>query len=115
MTLRPPVVLPARLDELLLLLRDPNLYPVPSLGYSSECRDDNHPVQPWIDAHYGERDLRLLKCAACAAVEVRDVSFDLNIGGSSLSRRRIYALLGRYSAPRPRGREFLGSLGTRRA
>lgn len=112
-----PVILPARLDELLLRIQQPRAFPVPVLGVSAACMASDHRMQTWIEGRYANRDLRLRKCAACEGVEVRDVSFDVIAGlpRGRLAPRRLDALLGWYAGRRPRGREYLGSLGSRRA
>ena len=110
-----PIILPARLDELLLRIGQPRAYPVPIAGVSAACLDSDHRMQTWIQGRYANRDIRLRKCVGCEGVEVRDISFDQVIGSARFGPRRIDALLGFYTGRRARSREFLGSLGSRRA
>jgi len=63
-------------------------------------------MQLWVTGTYSARSLRLNKCADCQSVEVRDVSFDANVGGSRLARRPLNRLLGFYSGRRPAGRTY---------
>lgn len=109
-----PVILPPRLDELLIRLRDARARPVPFLQAATphETGLADHPMQTWVEGVYANRDIRLRKCVGCEGVEVRDVSFDQVIGSARHAPRRIDALLGFYAGRRPRGREFLGSLGS---
>lgn len=106
--LHPPVILPPRLDDLLVRIADARAFPVPSYGFTSDCANADHDMRTWVEGQYAGRDIRLRKCSGCASVEVRDVSFDLAIGATRLARRRIDALLGWYSGPRSRRREYLG-------
>lgn len=103
-----PVLLPPRLDELLIRLRDAQARPVPYVAASTphESGQADHRMLTWVEGVYGERALRLRKCVGCEAVEIRDVSFDIAIGNARLAPRRIDALLGWYTGHRPRGREF---------
>jgi hypothetical protein len=109
-----PVILPPRLNELLIRLSDARMHPVAVLGAATphESGRSDHPLQTWIEGRYAGRDLRLRKCAGCEAVEVRDISFDQVIGSARYGPRRIDALLGFYTGNRPRGREFMGSIGS---
>jgi hypothetical protein len=61
----------------------------------------------WITGTYQGREMRLLKCADCESVEVRDVSLDANIGGSRLARRPLNRLLGWYTGHSPNRRRIL--------
>ena len=112
-----PVILPARLDELLLRLTDARANPVPYLAAATphESGVADHPLRVWVEGRYANRDIRLRKCVGCEAVEVRDISFDDVIGRARFGARRIDALLGFYTGRRTRGREFMGSVGSRRA
>ena len=105
--LAPPIVLPANLDALLRLIGSGLVYPVPVRGATTACTaNETHDMQLWITGTYSGRDLRLLKCADCQAVEVRDVSLDLAIGDARLPRRPLNRLLGWYSGRRPGGRTY---------
>ena len=105
--LAPPVILPANLDALLRLIRSGLVYPVPVRGATSACTDDlNHDLQLWITGTYSGRSLRLLKCADCESVEVRDVSLDAVIGSARLAPRPLNRLLGWYTGRRRAGRTY---------
>ena len=105
--LSPQLVLPARLDDLLKLLADGLVYPVPIRGASTDCSGyERHDMRLWITGTYSARSLRLLKCADCESVEVRDVSLDASIGNARLARRPLNRLLGWYTGRRPAGRSF---------
>lgn len=107
--LSPQPVLPRRLDDLLTMLRDGLVYPVPVRGASADCTGyETHDWRLWITGTLNERSLRLHKCANCESVDVRDVSLDLNIGGSVLERRPLNRLLGWYTGRRPGNRSYLG-------
>ena len=94
----PPPILPSNLDALLRLIGNGLVYQVPVRGASPNCTDrETHDLRLWITGMYSGRSLRLLKCADCEAVEVRDVSLDANIGGSRLARRPLNRLLGYYT------------------
>jgi hypothetical protein len=102
-----PLVLPANLDALLRLLSNGLVYHVPVGGAITACTaTETHDMRLWVTGTYMQRSLRLLKCANCEAVEVRDVSLDANIGGSRLARRPLNRLLGWYTGRRPAGRTF---------
>jgi hypothetical protein len=108
--LLPPPILPSNLDALLRLISNGLVYQVPVRGATTACTArEAHDMQLWITGTYSGRSLRLNKCADCTAVEVRDVSLDLNIGGSSLDRRPLNRLLGWYSGRRQAGRTFASS------
>lgn len=108
LVLTPPVVLPARLDDLLRLLHDGLVYPVPVQGASTDCTGyETHDMRLWITGTLSGRSMRLNKCANCEAVEVRDVSFDLAIGNARLPRRPLNRLLGWYTGHRPNRRRIL--------
>ena len=102
-----PLVLPAHLDALLRLISGGLVYSVPVRGASADCTRETHDMRLWVTGTYSGRSLRLNKCADCQAVEVRDVSLDLNIGGSVLDRRPLNRLLGWYTGRRPAGRVLL--------
>jgi hypothetical protein len=107
--LTPQPILPARLDDLLNLLRDGLVYPVPVLGATTSCTGyETHDMRLWVTGSLNGRSMRLLKCADCESVEVRDVSLDLNVGGSRLARRPLNRLLGWYTGRRPANRTFSG-------
>ena len=111
--LAPPIVLPSNLDALLRLISNGLVYPVPVRGATAACTAyETHDLRLWITGTYSGRSLRLLKCANCESVEVRDVSLDSNIGGSSLARRPLNRLLGWYTGKRPLSRIY--SLGRTR-
>jgi hypothetical protein len=104
----PPSILPARLDTLLRLIGRGVVYPVPVRGASSACTTaETHDMRLWITGTYQGREMRLLKCADCESVEVRDVSLDANIGGSRLARRPLNRLLGWYTGHSPNRRRIL--------
>jgi hypothetical protein len=106
--LTPPAVLPRRLDDLLRMLRDGLVYPVPVRGASLDCTGyESHDWRLWITGTLNERSLKLHKCANCESVDVRDVSLDLNIGGSTLDRRPLNRLLGWYTGHNPKRRRIL--------
>ena len=106
--LGPPVVLPRRLNDLLSLLRDGLVYPVPVRGASSDCTGyEQHDWRLWITGTLNGRSLQLHKCANCEAVDVRDVSLDANVGGSRLARRPLNRLLGWYTGHSPSRRRIL--------
>ena len=107
--LLPPPILPAHLDALLRFIRSGLVYPVPVRGATTACTGhETHDWRLWITGTYSGCDIRLNKCANCDSVEVRDVSLDLNIGGSSLARRPLNRLLGWYTGRRPANRTFIG-------
>jgi hypothetical protein len=109
LVLTPQLVLPARLDDLLNLLRDGLVYPVPVRGATTDCTGyETHDMQLWVTGSLSGRSLRLAKCANCEAVEVRDVSLDLAIGNARLPRRPLNRLLGWYTGRRPADRAYLG-------
>lgn len=104
----PPLVLPARLDDLLSLLHDGLVYPVPVRGATTDCTGyETHDLRLWVTGTLSGRSMRLTKCANCEAVEVRDVSLDANIGGSRLGRRPLNRLLGWYTGHNPNRRRIL--------
>ena len=106
--LTPPTVLPRRLDDLLKLLTDGLVYPVPVRGASTDCTGyETHDLRLWVTGSLNGRSMRLLKCADCEAVEVRDVSLDLAIGSTRLSRRPLNRLLGFYTGSAPNRRRIL--------
>ncbi len=106
--LAPPVVLPARLDDLLRLLRDGLVYPVPVRGAASSCTGyETHDLRLWITGTYSGRSMRLNKCADCETVEVRDVSLDAAIAGARLAPRPLNRLLGWYTGSSPNRRRIL--------
>lgn len=97
----PPPILPSNLDALLRLISNGLAYQVPVRGATAACTaDETHDMRLWVTGTYSGRSLRLNKCADCESVEVRDVSLDLNLGGSSLARRPLNALLGWYTGNR---------------
>jgi len=101
-------ILPRRLDDLLNLLSDGLVYPVPVRGASIDCTGyDSHDWRLWVTGSLSGRALRLHKCANCEAVDVRDVSLDANIGGSRLNRRPLNRLLGWYTGHSPNRRRIL--------
>lgn len=102
-----PLVLPANLDALLRLLSNGLEYQVPVGGATTACTaTETHDLRLWVTGTYSGRSLRLLKCAHCEAVEVRDVSLDAAIGSTRLSRRPLNRLLGWYTGKRPSGRTY---------
>lgn len=105
-----PRFLPPRLDALLAGLLVVERLPRPTLaGFSVECADTDHRLMPWLRGAYAGRELALLTCTHCGAVEVRDVSLDLLPGlrsGHTAPRRRN-AVLGWYSGKRRAGRVYL--------
>jgi len=108
--LSPSPVLPRRLDDLLKLLHDGLVYPVPVRGATTNCTGyETHDMRLWVTGTLSGRSLRLNKCADCESVEIRDVSLDANLGGSRLSRRPLNRLLGWYSGRRPAGRTYATS------
>ena len=102
----PPPILPSNLDALLRLISNGLVYPVPVRGATTACTANEHPYRLWITGHYRGRDVRLLKCSGCEAVEVRDVSLDAVIGSSRLAPRPLNRLLGWYTGRRPAGRNY---------
>lgn len=106
--LSPQLVLPRRLDDLLSMLRDGLVYPVPVLGASADCTGyETHNWRLWITGTLSQRSLRLHKCANCEAVDVRDVSLDQAIGNARLGRRPLNRLLGWYTGHSPNRRRIL--------
>ena len=104
----PQPVLPRRLDDLLTLLRDGLVYPVPVRGASQSCTGyETHDLRLWITGTLNGRSMRLLKCADCESVEVRDVSLDLAIGNARSPRRPLNRLLGWYTGHSPNRRRIL--------
>jgi hypothetical protein len=109
----PPI--PPTLDALLGQLRFAVAYDVRPGGTSRQCEVlREHRFQAFREGrHVGTdgivRDLRLLMCADCSAVCVRDVSIDrlagLPTGGRGLARRDL--VLGWYSGKRRNGRTHL--------
>ena len=107
--IQPPPILPAHLDALLRLISNGLVYQVPVRGATTACTAfETHDWQLWITGALRERAVRLNKCACCGAVEVRDVSLDLNIGDSRLERRPLNRLLGWYTGRRPANRSYSG-------
>lgn len=105
-----PLALPRRLDDLLRLLQDGLVYQVPIRGATENCTSrETHDLQLWVTGMLYGRSMRLLKCADCESVEVRDVSLDLAIGNTRLPRRPLNRLLGWYTGRRPAGRTYFGS------
>lgn len=106
----PPPILPSNLDALLRLISSGLVYQVPVRGATTACMAyETHDWRLWITGSLSGRSVRLNKCANCESVEVRDVSLDLNIGNSRLSRRPLNRLLGWYSGRRPAGRTYASS------
>lgn len=106
--LSPSVVLPARLDDLLRMLHDGLVYPVPVQGVSTLCTGyETHDLRLWVTGTLSGRSLRLNKCANCEAVEIRDVSLDASIGNARLGRRPLNRLLGWYTGHNPNRRRIL--------
>lgn len=104
-----PPILPAHLDALLRLISNGLVYPVPVRGATTACTAyETHDWRQWITGSLSGRSVVLNKCACCEAVEVRDVSLDLNIGGSRLERRPLNRLLGWYTGRRPANRSYSG-------
>jgi hypothetical protein len=104
-----PPILPSHLDALLRLISNGLVYRIPVRGATAACTAyETHDWQLWITGSLRGRDIRLNKCANCESVEVRDVSLDLNIGGSTLARRPLNRLLGWYTGRRPGNRSYLG-------
>ena len=92
------MILPSNLDALLRLISSGLVYPVPVRGARTACTaTETHDMRKWVTGTLNGRDVRLNKCADCEAVEVRDVSLDLAIGSTRLSRRPLNRLLGWYS------------------
>lgn len=106
--------LPKTLDRLLAQLRLSVRYDVKPAGTSRNCEvlRDHRFATFATGRHVGldgiVRDLRLLMCADCSAVCVRDVSVDrlpgLPAGGRGPSRRDL--VLGWYSGARRNRREY---------
>ena len=102
----PPPILPSNLDALLRLISNGLVYQVPVRGATTACKANEHPYRLWITGTYGGRDVRLLKCIGCEAVEVRDVSLDSVIGNARLAPRPLNRLLGWYTGRRPAARSY---------
>jgi hypothetical protein len=106
----PPPILPSNLDALLRLISNGLVYPVPVRGARADCTArETHDMQLWVTGSLSGRDVRLNKCANCEAVEVRDVSLDLAIGDTRLSRRPLNRLLGWYTGRRQANRTYARS------
>jgi hypothetical protein len=109
----PPI--PANLDKLLGEMTGVRKYDVRVTGTSRSCEVlREHRFQLFREGHHvgldGEaRDLRLLMCADCTAVCVRDISYDrlggLPVGGHGPARRDL--VLGWYSGAHRNGRTYL--------
>ena len=109
MTFQPPPILPSNLDALLRLISNGLVYPVPVRGATTACTaTETHDLHLWVTGSLNGRELRLLKCADCEAVEVRDVSLDASIGNARLARRPLNRLLGWYTGRRPASRSYSG-------
>lgn len=106
------VPLPPRLD---VLLQGPGMcvFPVKITGWRNQCSEQDHRLYPvaegWFDCHDGaRRDLRVLMCADCESVCVRDVSIDL-LPGLRAGRRgftRRDRVMAWYTGKRRNGREY---------
>lgn len=101
-------LLPSTLDLLLVSLRVRTSYPFRLVGTIRECTDATHQFGLWLDATWGDYELRLNRCPYCGTVEVRDVSFDYIPGLSTgtLDLRRRSDVLGWYAGRRPAGRVY---------
>jgi hypothetical protein len=118
----PPLTLPSTLQDLLNQIAANGgalQYRVPVWGANADClaAEDgkskaDHDWRLWVTGIYRRCDLKLSKCARCEAVEVRDVSYDFNVGGARMTLRKD-ELLGWYAGKRPAGRVFFGSTGSR--
>jgi hypothetical protein len=112
---RVPPIQP-RLDALLSSMVVTRAGTVRPRGARRECEvDRDHPFAMLREGrHVGldgvVRDLRVLMCPYCGAVQVRDVSFDTAIAGEPVPRsgppkRRDY-VIGWYTGKRRAGREY---------
>jgi len=110
----PPI--PGTLDRLLAEMVVTLAADVRPMGARAVCLAEVHRLQVFREGrHVGRdgvvRDLRLLMCADCESVCVRDVSVDRLAGlrtGSRLPRRRDH-VLGWYSGARANQRRFYGT------
>jgi hypothetical protein len=113
-------VLPPTLDVLLGSLEVVSRQPVIVRGWGSDCGQELHHWEPWIEAIYRPvvpapsipvritLSLRISVCTLCETIEVRDVSFDRLDGlpTGRLAPRRRDALLGWYSGVRRANRIY---------
>lgn len=108
---RPP--LPMRLDRLIAEMTLTFRAPITIRGWRPACGEQDHRFFVILEGrhtgHDGERrDLRLLQCADCEGIQVRDISHDRLPGlctGSLAVRRRDH-VLGWYSGARRGSREY---------
>jgi hypothetical protein len=106
---RPP--LPPRLD-VLLTAPEMRVFPVKITGWRSQCSEQEHRLYPVAEGPYQchdgqRRDLRVLMCADCESVCVRDVSLDMlpvRAGRRGFARRD--RVMGWYSGSRRNRREY---------
>jgi hypothetical protein len=113
---RPP--LPQRLDA---LLATPGMrrFPVRVSGWRSACGEQDHRLVPFAEGRYRgpdleRRTLRLLICADCESVCVRDVTVDRLVDQAGIGPRRTPTLaprrrdliLGWYTGARRNQRQY---------
>lgn len=107
---RPP--LPQTLDALLGAMRVTFRQPVPIRGARPACQSEqDHRLALFVEGrHLGSdavaRDLRLLMCADCESVCVRDITHDYIPTPRRRSLRRRDAILGWYSGARRSQRQY---------
>lgn len=108
---RPP--LPQNLASLLALMTITFRAPIRITGWRPECSAQDHRLALWIDGRYlgpdgVRRELRLMQCADCEGVQVRDITLDrlprLRAGGRGPARRDH--ILGWYSGARRGQRQY---------
>lgn len=102
---RPP--LPSSLDRLVSEMAVTYHTPIHARGWRAACEGQEHRLLRFMEGrHRGldgvSRDLRLLVCADCAAVCVRDITYDrlLGLPPSSLAARRRDHVIGWYAGAR---------------
>lgn len=108
---RPP--LPSRLDRLIAQMRITLRVPITITGWRADCGAQEHRLLVIFEGiHRGTdnvlRELRLLQCADCEAVCVRDITFD-RLPRLATTRRgpaRRDEILGWYSGARRNQRQY---------
>jgi hypothetical protein len=106
--------LPAHLDTLLQMMAVTVRAPIRIGGWRPECGQEQHRFQFFAEGTYRSRRLRLLQCADCEGVQVRDVTLDrladlgagrARYGPKGALRRRDH-ILGWYSGARRNQRTY---------
>ena len=105
--------LPATLDVLLARMTITLRAPIRITGWRATCSDQDHRLVLFAEGRYRGsdgvlRDLRLMQCADCESVCLRDITHDRLAGlpKSSLAVRRRDHVLGWYSGARRNQRQY---------